>query len=51
MVKVTIGSSAIFSLYRTVRVDKKWIAAEVMKKDRHLVEAAGLDITPERGIL
>ena len=39
------------SRVRTVRVERKWIPAEVMKKDRHLVEAAGLDITPERGIL
>ena len=29
----------------------EWIPAEVMKKDRQLVEAAGLDITPEQGIL
>ncbi|MCI7668993.1 MAG: hypothetical protein MSS42_02055, partial [Bacteroidales bacterium] len=36
---------------RTVRVERKWIPAEVMKKDRQLVEAAGLDITPEQGIL
>lgn len=36
---------------RTVRVDKKWIPAEIMKKDRQLVEAAGLDITPDSGIL
>lgn len=39
------------SRVRTVRVDKKWIPAEVMKKDRQLVEAAGLNITPDRGIL
>ncbi|MDE7413319.1 MAG: transposase [Muribaculaceae bacterium] len=39
------------SRVRTVRVDKKWIPAEVMKKDRQLVEAAGLDITPNSGIL
>ena len=39
------------SLVRTVRVERKWIPAEVMKKDRQLVEAAGLDITPEQGIL
>lgn len=39
------------SRVRTVRVDDKWIAAEVMKKDRLLVEAAGLDITPDSGIL
>ena len=39
------------SRVRTVRVDKKWIPAEVMKKDRQLVEAAGLDITPDSGIL
>ncbi len=32
---------------RTVRVERKWIPAEIMKKDRQLVEAAGLDITPE----
>lgn len=39
------------SRVRTVRVDKKWIPAEVMKKDRQLIEAAGLDITPDSGIL
>lgn len=39
------------SRVRTVRVDKKWMPAEVMKKDRQLVEAAGLDITPNKGIL
>ena len=39
------------SRVRTVRVERKWIPAEVMKKDRQLVEAAGLDITPEQGIL
>ncbi len=39
------------SRVRTVRVDKKWIPAEIMKKDRQLVEAAGLDITPDSGIL
>ncbi|MGM9842141.1 MAG: hypothetical protein ACI31D_08085 [Candidatus Limisoma sp.] len=39
------------SRFRTVRVDRKWLSAEVMKKDRQLVEAAGLDITPNRGIL
>ena len=39
------------SRVRTVRVDEKWIPAEVMKKDRQLVEAAGLDITPNSGIL
>ncbi|MDE5658126.1 MAG: transposase, partial [Muribaculaceae bacterium] len=39
------------SRVRTVRVDNKWIPAEVMKKDRQLVEAAGLDITPNSGIL
>ena len=39
------------SRMRTVRVDKKWIQAEVMKKDRQLVEAAGLDITPDSRIL
>jgi hypothetical protein len=39
------------SRVRTVRVDKKWIPAEIMKKDRQLVEAAGLDITPDKGIL
>ena len=36
---------------RIVRVDKKWIHAEVIKKDRQFVEAAGLDITPNCGIL
>lgn len=36
---------------RTVRVDNKWIPAELIKKDRQLVEAAGLDITPNSGIL
>ncbi len=39
------------SRVRTVRVERKWIPAEVMKKDRQLVEATGLDITPEQGIL
>ena len=39
------------SRVRTVRVDKKWVPAEVMKKDRLLVNAAGLDITPISGIL
>ncbi|MDE6842304.1 MAG: hypothetical protein K2J24_02135, partial [Muribaculaceae bacterium] len=39
------------SRVRTVRVDKKWILAEVMKKDRPLVEAAGLNITPNSEIL
>lgn len=39
------------SRVRTVRVDKKWILAEIMKKDRPLVEAAGLHITPNSGIL
>ena len=39
------------SRVRTVRVEEKWIPAEVMKKDWQLVEAAGLDIMPERGIL
>ena len=39
------------SRVRTVRVANKWIPAEVMKKDRQLVEAAGLDITPDSGIL
>ena len=39
------------SRVRTVRIDKNWIPAEVMKKDRPLVEAAGLNITPNSGIL
>ncbi len=39
------------SRVRIVRVDDKWIPAEVMKKDRQLVEAADLDITPDSGIL
>ena len=39
------------SRVRTVRADKKWMAAEVMKKDRQLVEATGLNITPDSGIL
>jgi transposase DDE domain len=39
------------SRVRTVRVDKKWVPAEIMKKDRLLVEAAGLNITPDSGIL
>lgn len=34
------------SRVRTVRLDRKWVTAEIMKKDRPLVEAAGLDITP-----
>ncbi|MGM9841245.1 MAG: hypothetical protein ACI31D_03485, partial [Candidatus Limisoma sp.] len=45
------GVKVGFSRFRTVRVDRKWLSAEVMKKDRQLVEAAGLDITPNRGIL
>ena len=39
------------SRVRTVRVDNKWIPVAVMKKDRQLLEAAGLDITPNSGIL
>ena len=39
------------SRVRTVRVNKKWIPAEIMKKDRQLVKAAGLHITPDSGIL
>lgn len=39
------------SRVRTVRVEKKWVVAEVMKKDRQLIEAAGLDITSNKGIL
>lgn len=39
------------SRVRAVRVDKNWLPAEVMKKDRPLVEAAGLHITPNEGIL
>ena len=39
------------SRVRTVRVDNKWIPVEVMKKDRQLLEAAGIDITPNSGIL
>lgn len=39
------------SRVRAVRVDKNWIPAEVMKKDRQLVEAAGLHITPNSGVL
>lgn len=39
------------SRVRTVRVDRKWVTAEVMKKDRQLIEAAGLNITPNQAIL
>ena len=39
------------SRIRAVRVNGKWTPAEVMKKDRQLVEAAGLDITPDSVIL
>lgn len=39
------------SRVRTVRLDGKWAVAEVMKKDRQLVEAAGLNITPVKGVL
>lgn len=39
------------SRVRTVRVESKWIPAEIMKKDRPLVQAAGLHITPDAGIL
>lgn len=36
---------------RAVRLDDEWVAAEVMKKDRPLVEAADLHITPNEVIL
>ena len=39
------------SRVRTVRIDKKWVVAEIMKKDRPLIEAAGLNITPNKGVL
>ena len=39
------------SRVRTVRIGKKWMAAETMKKDRPLIEAAGLHITSSEGIL
>ena len=35
---------------RMVRVKRKGIAEEVMKKDRQLVEPARLEISPEQGI-
>lgn len=39
------------SRVRTIRLDQNWIVAEVMKKDRPLIDAAGLDITPNERIL
>ena len=36
---------------RVVKVDRQWQAAEVMKKDRQLLDATGLHITPNEGIL
>jgi len=36
---------------RVVKVDANWQAAEVMKKDRLLLDATGLHITPNIGIL
>lgn len=39
------------SRVRTVRVGKKWMIAETVKKDRQLVQAAGLDITSSGGVL
>lgn len=39
------------SRVRTVRVDRKWVVAEIMKKDRPLIEGAGLTITPNQVIL
>ena len=39
------------SRVRTVRVARKWVVAEIMKKDRPLIEAAGLNITPNQVIL
>lgn len=36
---------------RAVKVDANWQAAEVMKKDRLLLDATGLHITPNIGIL
>lgn len=39
------------SRVRTIRLDGKWAVAEVMKKDRQLVDAAGLNIAPIKRIL
>lgn len=39
------------SRVRTVRVGDKWMIAETVKKDRQLVQAAGLDITSNGGVL
>lgn len=39
------------SRVRTVRVESKWIPAEIMKNDQPLVQAARLHITPDSGIL
>ncbi|MCM1396244.1 MAG: hypothetical protein NC187_01975 [Candidatus Amulumruptor caecigallinarius] len=39
------------SRVRTVRVGDKWMIAETVKKDRQLVQAAGLDITSIGGVL
>lgn len=36
---------------RAVKVDSNWQTAEVMKKDRQLLDATGLHITPNAGIL
>lgn len=41
-----MGMVRSLSHVRTVRLDRKWVTAEVMKKDRTLIEAVGLDITP-----
>lgn len=35
----------------TVRIENTWVPAEVMKKGRQLVDAAGLNITPDSWIL
>ncbi len=39
------------SRVRTVRVGDKWMIAETVKKNRQLVQAAGLDITSNGGVL
>lgn len=40
-----------FIRVRAVRLEQNWIVAEVMKKDRPLIDATGLDITPNERVL
>lgn len=39
------------SRVRVVRIENRWAVVEVIKKDRKLIQAAGLNITPNQGIL